>query len=186
MTGGASNDIERATAIARKMVTRLGMSDVLGTIAYGGSHGNDEVFLGRDFNNSKNYSEQTAALIDSEIKRIVSEGYELAEKLLRENMDKLHFIAEYLVKNETMDGEQFSRVMDGEVLPTAEELEAMVAERRRISEEENRRAEEQRRRREAEREAARAEAEKRKGDRNMPPPYFGGGNFPGNNNDNNR
>ena len=186
VTGGASNDIERATAIARKMVTRLGMSDVLGTIAYGGSHGNDEVFLGRDFNNSKNYSEQTAALIDSEIKRIVSEGYELAEKLLRENMDKLHFIAEYLVKNETMDGEQFSRVMDGEVLPTAEELEAMVAERRRISEEENRRAEEQRRRREAEREAARAEAEKRKGDRNMPPPYFGGGNFPGNNNDNNR
>ncbi|MBQ7827850.1 MAG: hypothetical protein IJ386_06245, partial [Clostridia bacterium] len=173
VTGGASNDIQRATAIARKMVTQLGMSDALGTIAYGGSHGNDEVFLGRDFNNSKNYSEETAALIDSEIKRIVSEGYAMAEKLLRENMDKLHYIAEFLVKYETMDGEQFTRVMDGETLPAAEELEAMVAERKRISEEENLRRAEHIRRREAEREAARAAEERRRADRsrhNMPPP----------------
>ena len=170
VTGGASNDIQRATAIARKMVTQLGMSDVLGTIAYGGSHGQDEVFLGRDFNNTKDYSEQTAALIDSEIKRIVTEGYEMAEKLLRENIGKLHFIAEYLVKNETMDGEQFIRVMDGE--PTIEELEDMVADKKRRSEEENRIRAEHIKKREAEREAARAAEERKKAERarnDMPP-----------------
>ncbi len=167
VTGGASNDIQRATAIARKMVTQLGMSDVLGTIAYGGSHGQDEVFLGRDFNNTKDYSEETAALIDSEIKRIVSEGYELAKKLLRENIGKLHFIAEYLVKNETMDGEQFIRVMDGE--PTIEELEEMVADKKRRSEEENRIRAEHIKKREAEREAVRAKEEAKRNHGNMPP-----------------
>jgi len=176
VSGGASNDIQRATAVARKMVMQYGMSEKLGPIAYGSEHGQDEVFLGRDFNNTKNYSEETAALIDSEIKRIVTEAYELAEKLLRENISKLHFIAEYLVKDETMDDEQFIRVMDGE--PTIEELEAMVADKKKRSEEENRIRAEHIKRREAEREAARAAEEKKRAEMargNMPPmPPFPG------------
>ena len=121
---GASNDIQRATSIARSMVTRYGFSDILGPVVYGSEHGNDEVFLGRDFNNQKNYSENTAAIIDQEIKRIVCESYDLAEKLLTENMDKLHFIAEYLFKNEIMDEYQFEAVMSGEAtsVPQLEEL----------------------------------------------------------------
>ena len=132
---------------------------MLGPIAYGSSHG-DNVFLRRDFNNTQDYSESTASLIDSEIKRIVTEAYNEAERLLRENIDKLHFIAEYLVKNESMDGEQFAAVMNGD--PTVEELEAMVADKKRISEEENRLREEYIRRREAEREAERAREEARR------------------------
>ncbi|MBQ9693094.1 MAG: ATP-dependent zinc metalloprotease FtsH, partial [Clostridia bacterium] len=100
---GASNDIQRATAIARSMVTRFGMSDKLGPLVFGSGHSDDEIFLGRDLNNQKNYSESTAAVIDEEIKRIVCEAYDKAEKLLTENMDKLHFIAEFLFKNEIMD-----------------------------------------------------------------------------------
>ncbi len=161
VSGGASNDIQRATAIARKMVMKYGMSDELGAISYGGEHSQDEVFLGRDFNNTKNYSEETAALIDSEVKKIISEAYALAEKLLRENIEKLHFIAEYLVKNETMDDEQFTAVMNG--TPTFEELDAMVADRKRRSEEENRIRAEHIRQKEAEREAARAREEQERG-----------------------
>lgn len=167
VSGGASNDIQRATAIARKMVMKYGMSDELGAIAYGGEHSQDEVFLGRDFNNTKNYSEETAALIDSEVKRIVSEAYATAEKLLRENIDKLHFIAEYLVRSETMDDEQFAAVMNGN--PTAEELDAMVADRKRRSEEENRIRAEHIRQKEAEREAARAREAQERGDRGERP-----------------
>ena len=105
ISGGAANDIQRATETARKMVTQLGMSDKLGPIVYG--TGNDEVFLGKDFNSTRNYSEKIAAEIDEEIQSIVQRGYELAEKILTEHMDKLHFIADYLVVNEVMDGEQF-------------------------------------------------------------------------------
>ena len=93
---GASNDIQRATTIARNMVTRYGMSDVLGPIVYGSEHNSDEVFLGRDFNTSRNYSEDTATLIDNEIKRLVETAYNTAMKLLNENIDKLHFIAAFL------------------------------------------------------------------------------------------
>ena len=135
ISAGASNDIQRATNIARNMVIKYGMSDELGPIVYGSEHSDDEVFLGRDFNNSRNYSEETASKIDAEIKKIIDRGYEIAEKLLRENRSKMDFIAEFLVKNETMDGEQFKAAMEGE--PTAEELEAMVAEKKRRSEEEN-------------------------------------------------
>ncbi len=185
VSGGASNDIQRATAVARKMVMQYGMSEKLGPIAYGSEHGQDEVFLGRDFNNTKNYSEETAALIDSEIKRIVTEAYELAEKLLRENIAKLHHIAEFLTKYETMDGEQFIRVMDSAELPDFEELEEMVSERRRISEEENKLRLEHIKRREAEREAARAAEEKRQNNQrgNMPPPPMPPMDFPGKGND---
>jgi ATP-dependent metalloprotease FtsH len=132
---GASNDIQRATAIARAMVTKYGMSDKLGPIVYGSEHGNDEVFLGRDFNNTRNYSEETASNIDSEIKSIITAAYDEAEQILRDHMEKLHFIAQFLIKNEIMDEVQFNAVMDGD--PTMEELEAMVAEKRRRSEEEN-------------------------------------------------
>lgn len=132
---GASNDIQRATVIARNMVTKYGMSDNLGPIVYGSEHGNDEVFLGRDFNTTRNYSEDTAAAIDNEIKSIVNTAYGSAENILLENMDKLHFIASFLFKNEIMDELQFEAVMAGN--PTVEELESMMDEKRRKSEEEN-------------------------------------------------
>ena len=137
VSGGASNDSQRATGIARKMVTRLGMSDELGPILYGSEHSGDEVFLGRDFSSDKNYSEQTAALIDAEIKKIITEAYDRARDILRENIEKMHFIAKFLVDHETMDDAQFTAVMEREV--TVEELEAMTAERERKSREENER-----------------------------------------------
>lgn len=155
---GASNDLQRVTNLARNMVTRYGMSDALGPVVYGSEHGQDEVFLGRDFSTIRNYSEETASKIDTEIKRIVDNAYAAAQKILEEHKDKLHFIAAYLFKNEIMEEEQFNAVMDGD--PTIEELEAMVAEKRRRREEENqaraRRDEEERRRQEEER--ARREA----------------------------
>ncbi|MBQ8275295.1 MAG: AAA family ATPase, partial [Clostridia bacterium] len=151
---GASNDIQRATAIARSMVTKYGMSDTLGPIVYGSDH-DGEVFLGRDFSATRDYSEDTAARIDAEIKRIVTEAYDRAMKLLEENVDKLHFVAGFLFKNEVMDGDQFAAAMAGN--PTVEELEEMVAEKKRKSEEENaakakRDAEEAKRREEEEKE----------------------------------
>ena len=97
ISGGASNDMQRATDIARNMVTRLGMSDLLGPIVYS-SEGN-EVFLGRDFGTTKNYSEKVSEQIDSEIHRFVFENYERALKILRENDAALEFIAQYLVKH---------------------------------------------------------------------------------------
>ena len=142
VSGGASNDIQRATHIAQSMVTRYGMSEKLGTVLLGGDHSDAEVFLGRDFNSSKNYSDQTAHLIDSEIKRFIDEGYALAKKILTENMDKLHFIAAYLAKHEVMDGEQFLYVMENETV-TDEDLLSMVDKRRRQSDEENRAAEDE-------------------------------------------
>ena len=153
ISGGASNDIKRATAIARKMVTELGMSDELGPVLYG--TGESEVFLGRDFSSGSNYSEAVSAKIDSEIKALLDEGYATAKRLLEENRDKLNFVAEFLLKNEMMDGDQFFAVMNGN--PTMEELEEMAEEKRRQSRAEN---EERARREAAEAEArARAEAE---------------------------
>ena len=161
VSGGASNDIQRATGIARKMVTRLGMSDELGPILWDSEHSSDEVFLGRDFSSDKNYSEETAAKIDSEIKRIIKDAYDRSKAILTENIDKMHFIAKFLVDHETMDDAQFRAVMEGE--PTVEELEAMTAERERRSREENDRrreieeAEERERREAEERERVREE-----------------------------
>ncbi len=159
---GASNDIQRATNMAKSMVTRYGMSDKLGPIVYGSEHSSDEVFLGRDFNSSRDYSEKTANDIDEEIRRIVDTAYAEAKRILSENMDKLHFIAEYLMKNEIMDGAQFEAVMTGN--PTMEDLDAMVAEKRRVSEEENRikaEAEAEARRRDEEEAKRRDEEESR-------------------------
>ena len=108
---GASNDIERATQIARSMVTVYGMSDRLGTIMLDNSQG--EVFLGRDFGHTKNYSEETAALIDSEVKRIIDSAYKMAKEILSSNIDKLHIVAGILLEKEKIDGEEFDRVFNG-------------------------------------------------------------------------
>ncbi|MGI6166738.1 MAG: ATP-dependent zinc metalloprotease FtsH [Eubacteriales bacterium] len=133
-SGGAANDIERATDIARRMVTQLGMSDLVGPINYSNTRG--EVFLGRSFVDTNNVSEAVAAQIDSEIHRIITEAYELAKKLLTENIEKLKFIAEFLIKYEVMDGDQFKCAMEGN--PTFEELEAIAAEKKRKRAEANR------------------------------------------------
>ena len=149
-SGGASNDIQRATAIARNMVTRYGMSD-LGPILYGSEHGSDEVFLGRDFSSAKTYSEETAAKIDAEIKSIIDEAHALATRVLTEHFDKLTFVAEFLVKYEEMDDQQFKMAMEKDDA-TFEEIDALVEEKRRISrlenEEKRRRDEEDRKKRE--------------------------------------
>jgi cell division protease FtsH len=136
-TGGASNDIMRATEIARKMVTVYGMSDELGTIHFGSQHGADEVFLGRDFSSTPSYSDQTAAKIDAEIKKIIDEAYALATSLITEKREKLDFVTEFLLRNEVMDDEQFALAMQDGV--TMEDVEALVTEKKRRSEEENKR-----------------------------------------------
>jgi cell division protease FtsH len=159
VSGGASNDIERATKIAKQMVTKLGMSDVLGLRAFGNDHG--EVFLGRDFSSSQDYSDETAAKIDAEIHAIISNAYANAKQILTDNIDKLHFIAEFLMKNEIMDGEQFEAAMSGN--PTFEDLEEMTEAKKRRSREENDRKREQEaieeRRRKEEEEKAKQNAE---------------------------
>ena len=137
ISGGASNDIQRATQIARNMITRYGMSDKLGPIAFASERSDDEVFLGRDFNNSKNYSEETAALIDSEIKSIIDECFALAEKLIRENEEKMHVTADFLLKYETMDEDQFKFVMDTNPTPTIEEIAAIAEAKKKQSDDEN-------------------------------------------------
>ena len=108
---GASNDIERATKIARAMVTKYGMSKVLGTIAFGS--GNEEVFLGRDLAQAKDYSEATSNLIDAEVKKIIDTGYQKAVDILNQNMGKLHAVAEVLMEKEKIDGDEFSEIMNG-------------------------------------------------------------------------
>lgn len=134
-SGGASNDIQRATQIARKMVMQLGMSE-LGPILFGSGHSDSEVFLGRDFSHNRDFSEAVAAQIDEQIEKIITDAYNEAKRLLTENIDKLHFVAKFLFKNEIMDGEQFKRAMEEDGV-TFEELEEMVAEKRRRSESEN-------------------------------------------------
>ena len=108
---GASNDIERATKMARSMVTVYGMSDRLGTIMFDGDQG--EVFLGRDLAQSKTYSEETAAIIDEEIKKIIDTAYDKAKKILSSNIDKLHIVAGILLEKEKIDGEEFDKVFEG-------------------------------------------------------------------------
>ena len=107
---GASNDIERATDLARKIVTKFGMSDKLGLVAYGND--NNEVFLGRDFSSTPNYSEKTAAIIDEEIESVVMTQYEKALNLLKEAMPKLHETAKILFEREKISGEEFRTIME--------------------------------------------------------------------------
>ena len=107
---GASNDIERATKIARAMVTKYGMSDRVGAVMYGGDQ--EEVFLGRDFAHSKEYSEETAGIIDEEVKKIIDNAYRNAEEILRTNVDKLHAVASVLLEKEKIDGEEFDAIFN--------------------------------------------------------------------------
>ena len=137
-TGGASQDIKEATKIARKMVTVYGMSDELGTVCLAGEHSSDEVFLGRDFNSDKNYSEETAAKIDREIKKIIDRAYARAEELLKANIDKLYAVAAYLLKYEVMDAELFNAIMDDGA--TMEQLEQLREEKEKRTREANEKA----------------------------------------------
>ena len=105
---GASNDIERATKIARAMVTKYGMSDRIGTIMLGTNQ--EEVFLGRDFSQGKEYSEETAGIIDEEVKKIIDNAYKTAEAILRQNADKLHVVAGILMEKEKIDGDEFESI----------------------------------------------------------------------------
>ena len=114
---GASNDIQRATDIARKMVTKYGMSEKIGPIDFSATQ--SEVFLGRDFANTNQLSEQTASLIDSEVKALIHTAYERCEQILRDNMDILHRLAQFLLDNETMDNAQLEALYKGEEPPVA-------------------------------------------------------------------
>lgn len=105
---GAKNDIERATAIARKMVMDYGMSETIGTIAFGSGH--DEVFMGRDFGRSKNYSEEVAYKIDLEVKNLIDSGYNKAQQLLSENITKLHAVANALLEREKLEAGEFEEL----------------------------------------------------------------------------
>ena len=116
---GASNDIERATEIARSMVTKYGMSDKLGPIAFGDQ--SNEVFLGKDFNHVRNYSESVASQIDEEIERIVKDAYSRTKEILSEHIDKLHAVAQVLLKEEKIDGKEFEAIMKGEQQPAEAE-----------------------------------------------------------------
>ena len=150
---GASNDIERATSIARSMVAKYGMSERIGTVNYSDS---DEVFLGKDFTSRKNFSEATAAVIDEEVKKLIDTAYAKAEELLKANMDKLTLIAETLLDIETLNAEQFEQLYTGEksreeivseARAAASEKADRIARQREIAEKEEA---EQRRKQEAE------------------------------------
>ncbi len=107
---GASNDIERASKIARDMVTKYGMSEKLGTIMFGS--GQEEVFLGRDFTQTKNFSEETAGIIDEEVKKIIDKAYQTAKYILREHAEKLNIVAGILLEKEKIDGDEFDAIFN--------------------------------------------------------------------------
>ena len=111
MSTGPQNDIERATNLARKMVCEYGMSEKLGPLALG--HKEEMVFLGRELGEQKNYSEKVAESIDEEIRRLIEQGYQRAEAILNEHLDKLHAIAETLIQHETVEGDQLERIFQG-------------------------------------------------------------------------
>ena len=121
---GASNDIERASKLARSMVTKYGMSDELGPITYGQDEG--EPFLGRDMGHIRNYSEATSCTIDREIKRLMMTAYNKTENILREHGNKLNQVAKFLFENEKMSGEEFAKLMNGEVPGPEEPQEPAV------------------------------------------------------------
>ena len=110
ITTGASNDLEKVTALARKMVTAYGMSEKMGSMAYGKSE--EHVFMGRDFGHARDFSEEIAADIDKEVKKIVDNCYADAIRLLKENQDMLEYIAKKLLEEETLDEKEFVVLMD--------------------------------------------------------------------------
>ena len=105
VTTGASQDIKQATQLARAMVTQYGMSEKVGMVQYGGDE--DEVFIGRDFGHTRNYAEETAALIDSEVKRIIDEAYQKAKELISQHEEVLHKCADLLIEKEKIGREEF-------------------------------------------------------------------------------
>ncbi len=110
LTTGAGNDIERATELARKMVCEWGMSEKLGPMTFGKKQ--EEIFLGREISQHRDYSEKTAQAIDSEVKRIIENAATTAEKLLKDNIDKLHALAQALLDREILDGNEIDRVIN--------------------------------------------------------------------------
>lgn len=177
ISGGASNDMERATRIANRMVTRLGMSEKLGPVVWGSDR--DEVFLGYEINNSNGYSEKIAAEIDTEIRAIIEEAYARAKQLLDENEEKLRFVAEYLVKYEVMTGDQFKAYLEQGA--SEESLNAMVEEKRKKQAEEDARRKKQEQERRAEDEQARRHREEEQN--HMHGFAYGAPNFPSQKND---
>lgn len=120
ISSGASNDLQRATELARKMICEYGMSDVLGAVTFG--HRQEQVFLGRDIGKENNYSEKVASQIDSEIRKFIDEAYEGTVKLLNENLDKLHLIADALIERETLEGHELKELLEyGHILPKDEQ-----------------------------------------------------------------
>ena len=122
---GARNDLERATKLVRKMITEFGMSDKLGPMTFG--HGPaEQVFLGRDISRDRNYSEQVAASIDQEMKRIITESYNRAEEIIRTHRDKLDAVVQALLEKETLEAADFERLMaSGEDPETPQAVEAV-------------------------------------------------------------
>jgi len=115
LTTGAGNDIERSTELARKMVCEWGMSEKLGPLTYGQK--DEEIFLGRQITRHRNYSEDTAITIDAEIKAIVEKQMKRADKVLKENMDTLHRLAQALLEREILDSSEIDTIIKGEQLP---------------------------------------------------------------------
>ena len=109
---GASSDLKRATKVAREMVTQYGFSEVIGPVVYGGD--DDEVFIGKDYGHTKNYSDTVAAEIDGEVRRLIEESYEQAKAILEAHIDQLHKLAEYLLEYEKIDSDDFEKFMKGE------------------------------------------------------------------------
>ena len=128
VTTGAANDLENVTQIAKQMVMRYGMSEKLGPRVLGRNH--DLPFLGRDMGSQPDYSEEVAKEIDDEIRRVIAEGHDTATRTLREHMDDLHRISAILIERETIDKDQFERLLAGEAVESvfAEETPAPVGE----------------------------------------------------------
>jgi cell division protease FtsH len=110
---GASNDIDRASALARDMVARYGMCEALGTVSY---RSGDEVFIGRDFQTTKSYSEKVAATIDDEVKILIDKAYEHCRQLLAEHSETFQRVVDFLMENESMTGKQFAACMEGKTV----------------------------------------------------------------------
>ena len=125
ISSGASNDLQRATALARQMICEYGMSEKIGPVTFG--HRQDQVFLGRDIARDKDYSEEVAAEIDKEVRSFLDDAYAATEKLLNENMDKLHLIAEALIERETLEKEEIADIVKHGRILTKKEREAMEA-----------------------------------------------------------
>ena len=125
ISSGASNDLQRATALARQMICEYGMSEKIGPVTFG--HRQDQVFLGRDIARDKDYSEEVAAEIDKEVRTFLDNAYAATEKLLNENMDKLHVIAQALIERETLEKEEITDLMEHGRILTKEEREALAA-----------------------------------------------------------